>query len=158
VTPSTRDCKHGRDATDSLELRNILRRAPQLANTVVSSREDASLRVNENHSFVEGSQASKRSLRTVFHLDEGRLESFVGVAESQLPFGVVSQHPEAFFGLCHEEVVTTSYFDERRESFHSLRERGCPGEGLAIDRPHPKAAFGIDCCAIAPYTYRSDTW
>ena len=47
--------------------------------------EDASLRVNEDHSFVEG-QVSKRSLKTVFHLDKGRLGGSVGVAKAQLRF------------------------------------------------------------------------
>ena len=111
VRPSAGGRKHRRDALNPLKLRNIPRRAPQLAFGVVSSREDASLRVDEDHSFVEGSQASERSFRTAFHLDKGRLESAVGVAEAQLPFEVFAQHPEVF-GLCHEELFATSHLDD----------------------------------------------
>ena len=95
---------------------------------VISSGEDASLRVDENHSLVEGGQASKRSLGTVFHLNLSRLQSAVGVTEAQLPRGVVSQHPEAFFGLCHEKVIAKSYLDDWRDSFHSLWKSARPRE------------------------------
>ena len=90
VIQSARDTKHGRDVLDSLKLRFITRRAPQFASVVVSRREDASLRVDDHHTSREGSQASKRPFRELFHLDKSRLEGAVGVAEAQLPFSIVA--------------------------------------------------------------------
>jgi hypothetical protein len=46
--------------------------------------------VDEDHSTEDGSQASQRFLETVLWLYKGRLESFVGVAEAQLPFLIVA--------------------------------------------------------------------
>ena len=69
------------------------------------------------------------------------------MAEAQLTFGVVPQNPEAFFGLCHEEAVATSYLDEWRETFDSLRKSTCPGE-IHSARPHPKPAFGVYSGAV----------
>ena len=62
------------------------------------------MRVDDHHTKREGSQASKRSFRALFHQGKSRREGAAGVAEAQLPFGVVTQHPEAFFGFCYEKV------------------------------------------------------
>ena len=158
VIESTRGCKHGRDVFDSLKLRIAPRIAPQLAKGVVPSREDASLRVDEDHSILASSQASERSFRALFQMYKGRLESVVSVTEAQLPFRVVAQHPEGpFLGLSRDEFEAAGHFEEGREDLYAMRKRTRPRE-IPLARPHPKAAFRVDGgAAMDTGSHQSDT-
>ena len=105
------------------------------------------MRVDDHHSFEEGTQASKRSFRALFYLGKSRSEGAVGVVEAQLLLLVVAEHPEAFFGLCHEIVAATSHLEEWRDAFYSMGNRKRPRE-IFFSRPHPKAAFGVESSAV----------